>query len=29
VSAKLAERVRQERRWTVEYPEYREIWDLD
>ncbi len=29
VSAKFAERVRQERRWTVEHPEYREIWDLD
>lgn len=25
----FAERVRQERGWTVEVPEYREIWDLD
>lgn len=25
----FAERVRQERGWTVEAPEYREIWDLD
>jgi metallo-beta-lactamase family protein len=29
VAAKMAERVRQERGWTVELPEYREIWDLD
>jgi metallo-beta-lactamase family protein len=29
VAAKFAERVRQERSWTVELPEYREIWDLD
>jgi len=29
VAAKLAERVRQERRWTVELPEYLESWDLD
>ena len=25
----FAERVRQDRGWTVEVPEYREIWDLD
>ncbi len=29
VAARTAERVRQERRWTVEVPDYREIWDLD
>jgi len=29
VAAKTAERIRKERRWTVELPEYREIWDLD
>lgn len=29
VAAKTAERVRQERHWTVELPEYREVWDLD
>jgi metallo-beta-lactamase family protein len=29
VAAGFAERVRQERRWTVELPEYREVWDLD
>jgi metallo-beta-lactamase family protein len=29
VAAKMAERIRQERRWTVDVPEYREIWDLD
>jgi len=29
VAASFAERVRRERRWTVEVPEYREIWDLD
>jgi len=29
VAAKTAERVRQARRWTVEVPDYREIWDLD
>jgi len=29
VAAKTAERVREERHWTVEVPEYREIWDLD
>jgi len=29
VAAKTAERVRQERHWTVEVPEYREVWDLD
>ena len=29
VAAKFAERVRKERGWTVELPEYLEIWDLD
>ncbi len=29
VSRKTAERIRQERGWTVELPEYLEIWDLD
>ncbi len=29
VAAKTAERVRQERHWTVELPEYREVWDLE
>jgi metallo-beta-lactamase family protein len=29
VAAKTAERIRQERRWTVELPEYLEVWDLD
>lgn len=29
VTARTAERIRQERRWTVEVPDYREIWDLD
>jgi metallo-beta-lactamase family protein len=29
VAAKTAERIRQARHWTVEVPEYREIWDLD
>jgi metallo-beta-lactamase family protein len=29
VAADFAERVRRERGWTVELPEYREIWDLD
>jgi metallo-beta-lactamase family protein len=29
VAGAFAERVRQERRWTVELPEYREVWDLD
>jgi metallo-beta-lactamase family protein len=29
VAAKTAEGVRQERHWTVELPEYREVWDLD
>ena len=29
VSARMAERVRRERGWTVELPEYKEIWDLD
>jgi len=29
VAAKTAERVRQERGWTVELPEYLEVWDLD
>jgi len=29
VAAKTAERIRKERSWTVELPEYREIWDLD
>jgi metallo-beta-lactamase family protein len=29
VAAKTAERIRQERHWTVEVPVYREIWDLD
>jgi len=29
VAADTAERVRQERHWTVELPEYREVWDLD
>jgi len=29
VAAKFAERVRRERRWTVELPEYLEVWDLD
>lgn len=29
VAAKTAERVRQERKWTVEVPEYLEVWDLD
>jgi metallo-beta-lactamase family protein len=29
VARKTAERVRQERGWTVEVPEYLEIWDLD
>ncbi|HMA53726.1 MAG TPA: MBL fold metallo-hydrolase [Acidobacteriota bacterium] len=29
VAADMAERVRQERHWTVELPEYREVWDLD
>ena len=29
VAANFAERIRRERRWTVELPEYREIWDLD
>ncbi len=29
VAADMAERVRRERHWTVELPEYREVWDLD
>jgi metallo-beta-lactamase family protein len=29
VAAHFAERVRQERRWTVDLPEYLELWDLD
>lgn len=29
VARKTGERVRQERGWTVEVPEYLEIWDLD
>ena len=29
VAANMAERVRRERHWTVELPEYRETWDLD
>jgi metallo-beta-lactamase family protein len=29
VAAKTAEGVRQERHWTVDLPEYREVWDLD
>ncbi len=29
VAADFAERVRRERRWTVEVPEYLEVWDLD
>jgi metallo-beta-lactamase family protein len=29
VAAKTAERIRQARHWTVEVPDYREIWDLD
>jgi len=29
VAAHFAERVRQERRWTVDLPEYLEVWDLD
>jgi metallo-beta-lactamase family protein len=29
VAAKYAERTRQERGWTVEVPEYLEVWDLD
>jgi metallo-beta-lactamase family protein len=29
VSAAFAERIRRERRWTVEVPEYLEVWDLD
>jgi metallo-beta-lactamase family protein len=29
VAAKFAERVRKERGWTVELPEYLEVWDLD
>jgi metallo-beta-lactamase family protein len=29
VAANFAERVRRERRWTVEVPEYLEVWDLD
>ncbi len=29
VAAKTAEGVRRERHWTVELPEYREVWDLD
>ncbi len=29
VGEKLAERVRRERSWTVERPEYLEVWDLD
>ncbi|MCX6571590.1 MAG: MBL fold metallo-hydrolase [Candidatus Aminicenantes bacterium] len=29
VARKTAERIRQERGWTVEVPEYLEIWDLD
>jgi metallo-beta-lactamase family protein len=29
VAANLAERVRKERKWTVEVPEYLEVWDLD
>jgi metallo-beta-lactamase family protein len=29
VAAHFAERVRRERGWTVELPEYLEIWDLD
>jgi metallo-beta-lactamase family protein len=29
VAAKMADRVRHERHWTVDLPEYREIWDLD
>jgi len=29
VAANLAERVRKERSWTVEVPEYLEVWDLD
>ncbi|MGZ5469180.1 MAG: MBL fold metallo-hydrolase RNA specificity domain-containing protein [Candidatus Aminicenantales bacterium] len=29
VAAKTAEGIRQERHWTVELPEYREVWDLD
>jgi metallo-beta-lactamase family protein len=29
VAAATAERIRQERHWTVELPDYREVWDLD
>jgi len=29
VASNFAERVRRERRWTVEVPEYLEVWDLD
>jgi metallo-beta-lactamase family protein len=29
VAAKTAERIRQTRHWTVELPDYREVWDLD
>jgi metallo-beta-lactamase family protein len=29
VAAAFAERIRRDRGWTVELPEYREIWDLD
>jgi metallo-beta-lactamase family protein len=29
VARNMAERIRRERRWTVEVPEYLEIWDLD
>ena len=29
VAANFAERVRRERRWTVELPEYLEVWELD
>ena len=29
VSARTAERVRLQRQWTVELPDYREVWDLD
>jgi len=29
VAAKMAEGIRRDRGWTVELPEYREVWDLD
>lgn len=29
VALKTGERLRQERKWTVEVPEFREVWDLD